>query len=661
MDDPAQPPQCAFDEVITRVLSRFSTSPPSEIGVHIEAGLREIAEYVGVQYAFVVRASADLSRWSLVYEWCAPNVSSKLTNYQDVPMGTFHWTEKVLLAGEVLLMNRLDEIPASAADVRQRIETLGFKSTVQVPMRSPGGCVSGCIGLSSLVREIDWTPADVRRLKLVGEAIANAMERFRVENELRKSGRAREELSQRRALIVAASLDGLWEWDTRTDRVQYSDRFAELLGYDLSEVPPTAEFFHGIMHPDDAQDVWDAVERHLAQGDPYDAECRLRLRDGQYRWFRTRGLAQRDLDGQPVWMAGSLQDIHEQKSAEQKLRGALEEVERLTYQLRAENTYLQEEIADSLGFDEIVGESDALRSVLAQVEHVALTDASVLLLGETGTGKELLARAIHDRSARKDRSFVKVNLAAIPASLIESELFGHVKGAFSGAIRDRRGRFQLADGGTLFLDEIGELDVALQTKLLHVLQEGEFERLGSAETLRVDVRIVAATNRNLRRAMEQGRFRPDLYYRLAVFPIEVPPLRLRKDDIPLLTWHFIGKKQGRLGKRIQRVPEGVMQALVEYDWPGNLRELENVIERAMILASSTELRLIEPLTQSSFRPGDPGNGSTAVLGRAEIVSALEASCWKIKGVGNAAERLGMKPSTLRYRMKVLDIRRPEAS
>jgi transcriptional regulator with GAF, ATPase, and Fis domain len=404
--------------------------------------------------------------------------------------------------------------------------------------------------------------------------------------------------------------------------------------------------------------MWTAVDQHLSDGTPCDVECRLRTKDSEYRWFRTRGQAQRDTNGRPTWIAVSLQDIHEQKTAEADLRMALQEVERLTERLQAENIYLQAELVSSQGFDEIVGESQPLCSTLTQIEHVAATGASVLLLGETGTGKELLARAIHERSPRKHRPLVKVNLAALSSSLIESELFGHVKGAFTGAVANKIGRFQLADGGTLFLDEVGELDPELQTKLLRVLQEGEFERIGSAETCKVDVRIVAATNRNLRLAMETNRFRPDLYYRLAVFPIEVPALRLRRADIPLLVWHFITKKQGRLGKIIDSVPANVMQMLVEYDWPGNVRELENVIERAMILTAGTALSLPETLKNHSRLPAVQQPTARQDIDHPQILAALQASRWKIKGTGNAAERLGLKPSTLRYRMKTLGIERP---
>jgi transcriptional regulator with GAF, ATPase, and Fis domain len=327
--------------------------------------------------------------------------------------------------------------------------------------------------------------------------------------------------------------------------------------------------------------------------------------------------------------------------------------------LRAENLYLQEEIANSLGFDEIVGESAPIRLTLAKIEHVAVTDASVLLLGETGTGKELLARAIHNRSPRKDRPMVKVNLAALPASLIESELFGHVKGAYTGAVTDKIGRFELADGGTLFLDEIGELNSELQTKLLRVLQEGEFERIGSSKTMRVDVRVVAATNRDLHQAMEQEKFRPDLYYRLAVFPIEVPPLRLRRDDIPLLVWHVISKKQKRLGKTITIVPKSTMNLLVNYDWPGNIRELENVLERAMILTSGSTLMLEGFVQSTPTKKSENPATSPPDVTQSEIIRVLEECQWKIKGAGHAAERLGLKPSTMRYRMKVLGIKRPD--
>jgi formate hydrogenlyase transcriptional activator len=300
-----------------------------------------------------------------------------------------------------------------------------------------------------------------------------------------------------------------------------------------------------------------------------------------------------------------------------------------------------------------------LKLLLEKVDQVAATDAAVLISGETGTGKELVARAIHGHSNRKDAPLVKVNCASLPSGLIESALFGHEKGAYTGAVTQEVGRFELADGGTIFLDEIGEIHQDLQTKLLRVLQEGAFERVGSGETRTVDLRVIAATNRDLHRAMREGPFRTDLYFRLAVFPIEVPPLRARREDIPLLVWHFISDKQAKLGKRIEQVSQTTMDRLTNYPWPGNIRELENVVERAMILSPGSTL-IVEPLLQvvmpgASFPEAKPGSADDVL--RNHILGVLQECHWRIKGAGAAADRLGMNPSTLRYRMKKLGIER----
>jgi len=345
--------------------------------------------------------------------------------------------------------------------------------------------------------------------------------------------------------------------------------------------------------------------------------------------------------------------IHRQRT-EAELVAQLAEIRRLQANLEAENAYLRAEIASPSEFEDIVGRSDAIRNVLARVNQVATMNTTVLLLGETGTGKELLARAIHHRSPRGARPFVKVNCAALPPSLIESELFGHEKGAFTGATAARSGRFQLADGGTLFLDEIGELPLELQPKLLRVLQAGEFERVGGARTHKVDARIVAATNRDLPRAIAEGRFREDLYYRLAVFPILAPALRERREDIPLLVWSIIERRQLDLGRHIERVPKRVMDALLSYGWPGNVRELENVIERALILSTGPTLHVEEPLAAATRPVAD----RLETVERQHILRVLDRCGWRIHGRDNAAALLGLRPSTLRSRMQKLNIRRP---
>jgi PAS domain S-box-containing protein len=350
-------------------------------------------------------------------------------------------------------------------------------------------------------------------------------------------------------------------------------------------------------------------------------------------------------------------EIEERKLAVQTLEHALVEIKELKNRLEAEKTYLQEEIKSQYNYENIIGNSDELRYTLYKVEQIAPTNTAVILLGETGTGKELIARAIHGTGPRKNRAFVKVNCAALPSNLIESELFGHEIGAFSGAVAQRLGRFEVADGATLFLDEIGELPLELQTKLLRVIQDGEFERLGSSQTIKVDVRVIAATNRNLEEDVRSGRFRQDLWYRLNVFPITVPPLRSRMEDLPVLVKFFVNKVSKKLGKSIDYIPKSVMKTLGNYHWPGNVRELENVIERAVINASGNKLRLMDTLdkTQKVLAAAPK---TLEKVERDYIIRILDETRWKVAGKNGAAEILGLNSSTLRARMRKLGIRKP---
>jgi formate hydrogenlyase transcriptional activator len=347
---------------------------------------------------------------------------------------------------------------------------------------------------------------------------------------------------------------------------------------------------------------------------------------------------------------------------ESALRVSVATIDRLNARLAADNVYLQEEIKTYHDFDDIVGECALLRMALTRLGQVAPMNSSVLLLGETGTGKELFARAVHDRSRRRSRALVRVNCAALPPTLIESELFGHEKGAFTGAVSMRQGRFELADGGTIFLDEIGDLSAEIQAKLLRVLQEGEFERVGSSRTRRVDVRVIAATHRDLEEDVSTGRFRADLYYRLSVFPIYLPALRERVEDISSLVWFFIHRHQHELGRRITKVPRTVMAALQQHTWPGNVRELENVVERAMIRSTGDTLQLDETFGRVRRQSADVTAATTDTLDavqRAHIEGILIDCGWRINGRNNAAERLGLHPNTLRFRMKKLGIVCPD--
>ena len=350
-------------------------------------------------------------------------------------------------------------------------------------------------------------------------------------------------------------------------------------------------------------------------------------------------------------------EIEERKQAELELREALSEIKRLKDQLEAERTYLQEEIKLEYNHKNIIGQSDELKYTLYKVEQIAPTDTAVIVLGETGTGKELIVRAIHGSSLRKDRPLLKVNCATLPLNLIESELFGHERGAFTGAVDRRLGRFEAANGATLFLDEIGELPLELQSKLLRVIQDGEFERLGSSRTIKVDVRILAATNRNLEKEVRNGRFRKDLWYRLNIFPITVPPLREHMEDIPRLVKYYIDKISRRQGKSIENIPTNVMNTLQNYQWPGNVRELENVIERAVINSSGPRLRLVDEL-KTPHKDLTTTPETLTKVERDHIIRVLEQTHWKVSGKNGASEILGLNVSTLRARMRKLGIRRP---
>ncbi|MDP3260774.1 MAG: sigma 54-interacting transcriptional regulator [Thermodesulfovibrionales bacterium] len=348
------------------------------------------------------------------------------------------------------------------------------------------------------------------------------------------------------------------------------------------------------------------------------------------------------------------QEIEERKNAAESLREALKEVKQLKNQLREENLYLKEEFNLLNSHEDIVGNSEAIRTVLMQIEQVAGTDSTVLIQGETGTGKELVANAIHGMSSRKDRLMIKVNCAALPPTLIESELFGREKGAFTGALSKQLGRFELADASTIFLDDINTLPLELQAKLLRVVESGEFERLGSPRTVKVDVRIISATNRDLAKLVSEGGFREDLYYRLNVFQITVPPLHERREDILPLVWSFVQEFSKRMGKRIESIPQKGVEALQAYPWPGNVRELRNVTERAMILTTGHVLHLDVPKIAQSDADQ---SGTLEEAEKRHIIEALNTTGWRVSGKDGAAEILGLNPKTLESRMQRLGIQR----
>jgi len=417
----------------------------------------------------------------------------------------------------------------------------------------------------------------------------------------------------------------------------------DYLGLSLEEWRQTPES-GAFVHPDDRGQEQEYFDRAVSTGSAYELELRLRKGDGSYRWFLARSNPVRDDKGQITRWYVACTDIDDRKTAEERLQ--------------QENVALREEVDKASMFEEIVGASPALMAALSRVCKVAGSDSTVLITGETGTGKELVARAIHRRSRRASRAFVAVNCAAIPRDLISSELFGHEKGAFTGAVQRRLGRFELAKGGTIFLDEVGELSSEIQVALLRVLQEREFERVGGRERIQVDVRVIAATNRDLTAAVADGTFRQDLFYRLHVFPVEMPPLRERREDIPMLVEYFIGCYGRRAGKTFRRINKRTLDSMQSYPWHGNVRELQNVIERSVIVSETDEFTVDDSwLSQRGRRLGARVglSSSLAAHEKAIVEDALRASRGRVFGPSGAAARLGIPRSTLESRIRALKI------
>jgi PAS domain S-box-containing protein len=613
--------------------------------------VRHLAEAIDVHYATVCEFK-DPPRGHVFAIWERDRVVENLE---------FDFTTSP--AGEVLC----NEIAHFPTGVTRRFPQATFlversiDSYMAVPFPDSAGNI---VGFLSVFDERPM-PAEPRRLFILRIFAARAAAEF---ERLRAEQRLQESEARYRDLFDNAP-NAYWLVGTDGRVLHANRRAAELLGRPLEEVVGALTPSLGADTPAGRPRILEVRRKHLAGEAVSGWELELRRKDGRPAWIKVWMEPGRGADGTIQAARAFGVDITDRVLAEQE-RARLQE----------QNLYLQEEIKADHNFEQIIGRSPALMEVLADVGRVAPTDASVLITGETGTGKELIARAVHSASPRRDRPLIKVNCAALPAGLVESELFGHEKGAFSGAVARRLGRFELADGGTIFLDEIGELPAEAQVKLLRVLQEREFDRVGGTAPIRVDVRVIAATNRDLLQEVREKKFREDLFYRLNVFPVRLPPLRERQDDIPLLVHFLVNKFAGRVGKRLDGVSRGTMQRLQEYPWPGNVRELENVLERAVILATGPTLEVAPDLLPASAKappleeraqPEVAGDAPSAPAQRAPgqplprleaverdyIVTVLRHTNWVITGPRGAATVLGLNPSTLRSRIKKLGISR----
>jgi PAS domain S-box-containing protein len=636
-----------FEEMLSALSARFVNLPPDRLDAEIERVLESIGKTFDLDRVGVFELSEEGRKLRLLHSYKEPEVAASPSESKFDPLP---WFRQKLINGEMITFSDPEDLPAEAGADRNFLRGQGVVSLAVMPL-STGEKTLGVLSLTMLRHRKKWPNELMRQCRLVAEVFANALVRKRDQEALMQA-----EAKYR----TVADFTYDWEyWANVDDSLEYVSPSCERIsGYKIQDFIDNPSLFKEIIVPED-RDVWDRHYHDSRQElKPREIQFRIQRRGGQIRWIEHNCQPVTDHQGRLQGFRAGNRDITSRKLAAVHLREAYTEIEKLKDRLEAETAYLQDEIKLEYNFESIVGNSAALKYVLYKVEQVAAADTTVLVLGETGTGKELIARAIHNRSPRKVRPLVKVNCATLPSHLIESELFGHERGAFTGAQTRQLGRFEVADGTSIFLDEIGELPPDLQIKLLRAIEDGEFERLGSSHTIKVDVRVIAATNRDLEEEVGKGRFREDLFYRLNVFPITVPPLRDRAEDISLLVPFFVEKASKRLGKSIEQVPESIVQKLKDYSWPGNVRELENVIERAVINSSGPKLRLADGLARPARDQIPPPLKSLQETEKNHILRVLQKTGWRIEGAKGAALILDMKPSTLRGRMRKLGIQKP---
>jgi transcriptional regulator with GAF, ATPase, and Fis domain len=644
-----------FETFLSDLALRFQHLPAESLDMALNEALRLLVETLDVDRATILEISQDGSSNRFSHGYARPGVRQPEFGLDLAT--ALPWYTRQVLEGERLVFRGVEDLPAEALAERTYVASSGIQSHVALPLLVDRELV-GSLAIGAFRTRRDFSPEFLSRVELAASILAGALYRKRAESALQE---ARD--LNRAVLESTASAIAVLDRDGRVVAVNEAwTKAATWLDCPGARCTVGDDYL-GASRPRDADrtasDLADGVGAVLA-GKAARHETTISCdADGRRAAFL---VSVTPLEGRAGGAVVTRTDVSELEHAKRALERAksdleksLQQVRDLTERLEAENVVLQQEIRRSSDFEEIVGRSPGLDLVLEQVRQVAQTDAPVLVLGETGTGKDLVARAVHDRSPRKARPLVTVNCAALPAALIESELFGYEKGAFTGAVGRTAGRFEVADGSTLLLDEVGELPLEVQAKLLRVLQTGQFERLGSSRTQRADVRLVAATNRDLEREVREGRFRADLFYRLSVFPLTVPPLRNRPDDIPLLVWHFIGRKQTRLGRRVERVPDRLMRAFRAYRWPGNVRELENVVERSLILTTGPTLATDPTFDRARLAVAAPATELLSDVERQHITDVLEQCGGKVAGKGNAAERLGLKRTTLLSRMRKLGI------
>ncbi len=688
-----------FESLLSDVSARVVQASAEQLDGEIENALRMVLEFFQVDRCGLIRASRDRTAWHATHVAHADDKVWRVPVGFDFPRTKNPWAyERLFDKGQVLAFSSIANLPPEAQVDRQTWLERGTRSSLLIPI-STGEAVDYVITINALKRERDWPGSFIPRLRLLGEILVNSLERRKSRTELEEQLRFERVLTEISGRFVNLRAD-----QVDSEIMDAERRICECLGLDVGGLwqwtndmagPLLLTHLYGSVEaplPErmDAADYFPWYQQQMLAGcvvafsavEELPAEARRDAESYRYFGIRSNLTIPLAVGGKPPigalgfnttraernWPEALVKQLKllaqvfinalARKRADEQIRNQMGEIERLKQRLEKENIVLREELVQERGFGKIIGSSEALNYVLFRVGQVAPTDATVLILGETGTGKGMVANAIHGLSRRRERPMITVNCAALPTNLIESELFGREKGAFTGAHARQAGRFEAADGGTIFLDEIGELPLELQAKLLRVLQDGEFERLGSAKTVKVNVRIIASTSRDLREEVRDGRFREDLYYRLNVFPVTIPPLRDRADDIPELVRFFADKYSRKIGKQIETIPKVNLKTLQAYHWPGNVRELEHVIERSVITTQGTVLQVADRL--EPIRGGVTGDSSPkdlAAMEREHILRVLRDTGWRIEGPKGAAAILKLNPSTLRSRIKKLGIKR----
>jgi PAS domain S-box-containing protein len=631
-----------FEELVSRLSANFIKLPANRIDQAINDALEEVGTFLHLDRSSLGNLTPDGREMVVTHVWNRGTVPGVLKSYN---IERHPWLLSPFLTGKDLVWSITEGLPKGSKEDVRLLEESGMQSFAGIPVKIEGK-LKACLGFSKTSESVPFTHGIIERFHYLATVFGNVLAR---QNAVIKV----EEIVERLQTFMQNSPVFMYLKDSSGKHLFANQSLLKYFNVSLDEFIGTTAYDY---LPDEvARNVEEQDRKVIEKG------CSLEMDDYHVK-FEAKVLHVKEIkfpiklfEGESG-VGGIVMDITSLKQKEEDLQKAYDEIKVLKERLEVENIYLRDQIFVQSTHQDIIGKSDAMQYVLYKIKQVAPSDTTVLILGETGTGKELVAEAIHTESSRRNRHLVKVNCAALPANLIESELFGREKGAFTGSMAKQIGRFELADKRTLFLDEIGELPLELQAKLLRVIQSGEFERLGSPHTIRVDVRIIASTNRDLIDEVKNGRFREDLYYRLNVFPITVPPLHKRKEDIPMIVKYFLKKFGKKIGKQIERVPYDVIKSLQEYHWPGNVRELENIIERSMIISPDSTLHLADKLDISMTTNNETSQSkSLSDMERNHISRILDQTRWKIEGRNGAAEILNLNPSTLRSRIRKLGI------